>query len=198
VKVARWTALRTLLLVCCVIALAPLSTFATNILFSGNGSSGDGLGVQNAFAYWNASSFNWQTGFFYNWDTWTEPTATAFEITFDLPPGAFIDPNSVANGTCGSNGPIGTAFCQGYQGWSPWTADLISPDTIKFSATQNHALFPNPFDLYDEGFSINVDFDGSTVIPSFTGFWTVTPEPSSLLLFSTGLLGFCFFVRRQI
>jgi hypothetical protein len=190
--------IRKLIFVLSLMALVPAAGFAGSIPFSGSGANGT-IQTGQPFAY------NFDNGVFEpDWGIpgvgggtaiWNGPNVGSFEITFNLPSGIVIDPAQVLvgqTGDCVGGAAGGTAFCaQPYT--SPWIATLIGTNTIMFTAT------PGNFLTTGDPFFVNIFFSGGN--PSgaaFSGsFTTVVPEPSSILLFGSGILGVTAILRRR-
>jgi hypothetical protein len=187
-----------LCLVISLIALLSTVALAGDIPFSGSGSSGT-LQTGQPFAYdFDGGVFEPDFGIpgvGNNLATWQGPTVSQFEITFDLPAGVEIDPAMVELGQTGDcvGGPAGgTAFCaQPFT--QPWTAQLIGANELIFTATPGNSL------TNGDPFFLNIFFTGGDPNgASFSGAFTAsTPEPSSILLFGSGLLGAVTFMRRR-
>src|SRR5271165_1471797 len=116
---------------------------------------------------------------------WSGPTIYDFEITFALQPGTSIDPAQIlvgnGAGCVGSTGG-GTTFCAS-PFTPPWKADLVAPNSIAFYAPPGEPM------ANGDSYFVNIFFSGPDPNgASFTGTWT-TPEPSSLLLLSSGVVG---------
>jgi hypothetical protein len=189
---------RKLCLAICLMALLPTLALAGDIPFSGSGSDGT-LQTGQPFAY------DFDNGVFEpdfgipgvgnGLATWEGPTVTSFEIIFNLPAGVVIDPAMVEQGQTGDcvGGPAGgTAFCaQPYT--TPWTAQLIGTNELVFTATPGNYLTSG------DPFFLNIFFSGGDPNgASFSGAFSYsTPEPSSILLLGSGLLGTVTFLRRR-
>jgi PEP-CTERM motif len=182
----------------CLLALLSTLAFAGDVPFSGSGQSGT-LQTGQEFAY------NYDNGYYApdfgipgvgaGLAIWNGPTVTSFTITFDLPTGVVIDPTLVQIGQtsdCVGGYAGGTAFCaQPYT--TPWTVQLIGTNELIFTATPGNYLTSG------DPFFFNVFFDGGDPSgASFSGSFTEsTPEPSSILLMGSGLLGMATFLRRR-
>jgi hypothetical protein len=190
--------LRRLWLVLWVVALIPGAAFAGNIPFSGSGTSGS-LQTGQPFAYdFDGGVFEPDfgvPGVGAGTATWSGPTVDSFEISFNLPNGVIIDPAMVQlgqTGDCVGGAAGGTAFCaQPYT--APWVATLIGNNTILFTASAGNDL------TNGDPFFLNIFFSGGDPNgATFNGnFGTSTPEPSSILLMSSGVLGLATVLRRR-
>jgi len=115
--------------------------------------------------------------------------AIGFEITFSG--GGTIDPAqiTVGNGAgCVGGTGGGTTFCSAYP-VTLWTATLVGPDTILF-------MDPSGTLTSSDIYFVNVFFDGATPT-GFQGEWITAPEPGTLTLLGSGLLGLIGFARRR-
>ncbi len=190
--------LRKLCLVLCLVGLGCLTAYA-DIPFSGSGLSGTIAPSALPFTYdadGGVLEGDWGVpGVGFGTLTWTDPrTIHDFEITFDLPPGTIIDPAQVVIGSgagcVGSTGG-GTTFCTS-PFTTPWTPTLVGTNEIEFVAPPGGDL------VTGDSFFVNIFFAGAD--PSgvaFSGAWTQTPEPSSLLLLGSGIVGFAGLLRRK-
>lgn len=189
---------RKLCLAICLLALLSTLAFAGDIPFSGSGQDGT-LQTGQPFAYdFDGGVFAPDFGIpgvGAGLATWNGPTVTSFEISFNLPTGVEIDPALVALGQtsdCVGGYAGGTAFCaQPYT--QPWTAQLIGNNELIFTAPAGNYL------TNGDPFFLNVFFSGGDPNgASFSGAFTAsTPEPSSILLLGSGLLGGITFLRRR-
>lgn len=187
---------RKLCLLLCLVGLGCLTAYA-DIPFSGSGSSGF-IAPGQPFAYdgdggvlegdWGVPGVGLGTL------TWTGPTIHDFEITFDLPQGTIIDPAqvTVGNGAGCAGGTFGgTTFCSTPFA-TPWTPTLVGTDGITFVAPAGGDL------VSGDTFFVNIFFAGPDPNGvAFSGAWTEVPEPSSLLLIGSGIVGFAGLLRRK-
>lgn len=189
---------RIALLVILVLALVFVpGTMADVIPFSGSGSSGTidpgvswtllpAIDQSPQNSVWGVPGY--QQGVL----LWPSPTfgATDFHVTFtDLPQGVTID-NAPPNGCVGQ----GLVMCSVEGGANLWTSVLNGPNSVSFFAPSGVVMVQ-----FDQ-FFVNIPFNAPLDHVTFTGEWTQSaaiPEPGSLALFGTGLLGLAGTLRRK-
>lgn len=192
--------LRKVLLLACFVSLVGVAAFAGSYPFAGAGPFGVTAPCGNSWLY-NADGATLEP----DWGipgvgagtlAWCKSTTiTDFEITFDLPPGTVIDPAQIlvgnGAGCVGSTGG-GTTFCASPYS-APWTAALLASNSIAFYASPGNAL------TNGDAFFVNIFFSGPDPgNPGFSGAWTYTPEPGTMLLFGSGIVGLAGVLRRKL
>lgn len=182
-------------------------TAVADSTFSGSGSSGT-LASSTETWQFNADGGAAKTGYLNNWGSpgvgesvaaYGE-SSPAYGLMLTFSGGGAINAASISLGTaagCTGNTSGDTTFCS-VSPTTIWQAFQTGPDTIDFLAQS-----PS-FDLTQgQYYFVNVFFNGATPT-SFTGAWLTnftptppssTPEPSSILLLATGLLGLAALAR---
>jgi PEP-CTERM motif len=183
------------LLLLFILTMSLMPAFADNISFSGSGMSGT-IAPGQPFAYnFDGAAFepDWGVpGVGGGLATWNGPTIGGFTITFDLPAGVSIDAADIGT-NCNGGATSGTVFCASPYD-QPWDVTALSGNSITFTAQQNGG------DLLTNGdqFFINIFFAGGDPNgASFTGNWAVVPEPGSMVLFGSAVLGLAGVLRRK-
>ena len=183
------------LLAALVIGLMTSQAQAVNITWNNGGT----MGFDPFFHLWDADNNQtngdglWSIpGLFAGTQTWQAPDfITRFQITFfNLPSGVGIDltppPPAIES----------TRFVDVTAGDQHWNATLNGARSITFTA-------PDKFSSLDVGdeFFVNVAFDAPIDVDNMTFTATYSmepvPEPGTVLLLGTGLLGMVAMVRRK-
>ena len=173
-----------------------MTAAAGSIPFNGSGSSGT-IAPGQPFAYdFDHASFepDWGIpGVGATLSSWNGPTVEQFTITFSLPNGISIDPLNLGN-TCNGGSTGGTVFCASPYS-QPWNVTALTSDSITFTAQPGGDLL-----VHGDPFFVNIFFSGGDPNgANFNGAWiTAVPEPGSLILFGTGILGVGALMRRKL
>lgn len=188
--------MRKLVLLLCLIITASMTAVAGDISFSGSGSSGT-IAPGQPFSYNYDHAVvepDWGVpGVGATLATWNGPTIGQFTITFSLPAGISIDALNLGT-TCNGGSFSGTSFCASPYS-QPWNVTNLTSNSITFTALPGGDLLTN-----GDPFFVNIFFAGGDPNgASFSGEWVpAVPEPGSLILFGSGILGAAALLRRKL